>query len=64
MAVTSILLVSCEQTSAYSSGVPNELSTDYERAAEHRDRKLKTLWESQEAERLRRQHEVEQARWA
>lgn len=44
--------------------VLNELGADYERAAEHRIRKLKTQWEAQEEERLRKQHEAEQARWA
>jgi hypothetical protein len=44
--------------------VLNELGADYERTAEHRLRKLKTLWETQDAERLRKQHEAEQTRWA
>jgi hypothetical protein len=44
--------------------VLTELSSEYERTAEHRIRKLKTRLENEEAERLRKQHEAEQARWA
>jgi hypothetical protein len=44
--------------------VLTELSSDYERTAEHRIRKLKPRWEAEEAERIRKEHKAEQARWA
>jgi len=41
-----------------------ELANRFEDGAQHRIRKQKTLWETQEAERLRKKSETEQARWA
>jgi hypothetical protein len=41
-----------------------EESAGFERAAQSRIQKLKVRWDAQEAERIRKHDEAEQARWA